>query len=335
MAATPLPRRRALLGLPLLALGEGCSSGDEGLTLLNVSYDPTHELYRAVNAAFAREWAARTGQRPAIRQSHGGSSKQARAVIDGLPADVVTLALSHDVEALVEARLVRPGWQARLPGNSAPATSTIVFLVRRGNPLGVRDWSDLARPGVAVITPNPKTSGGARWNHLAAWAFALRENGGDEVRAEGFLRRLYRNVPVLDSGARSATTTFVQRRLGDVLVTWESEALLTARELFPGELDVVTPSVSILAEPPVAVVDAVVDRRGTRAAAEAYLSFLYTDEAQRLAARHFYRPRAAGAGGTFPEIPLVTVADLGGWPEVHARHFAEGGVFDRVFEVRP
>ena len=333
IAATPRLRRRTALGLSLLAFLEGCSGGGDAATLLNVSYDPTHELYRALNAAFARSWAARTGQRVAIRQSHGGSGKQARGVIDGLEADVVTLGLAYDVDALVGAGLVRPGWQARLPDNSAPATSTIVFLVRKGNPRGVRDWADLARPGVSVITPNPKTSGGARWNYLAAWGFALRESGGDEARAEDFLRRLFRNAPVLDSGARGATTTFVQRRLGDVLITWESEALLTSIELFPGELEVVAPSVSVLAEPPVAVVDAVVDRRGTRAVAEAYLSFLYTPEAQLIAARHFYRPRAGAIpAGALPGLPMFTVADLGGWPALQARHFADGGVFDRVFE---
>jgi sulfate transport system substrate-binding protein len=318
----------------VLVLLGGCSGGGDTVTLLNVSYDPTHELYREVNAAFTEAWAARTGQRVTIRQSHGGSGKQARGVIDGLEADVVTLGLAFDVEALVGPGLVRPGWEARLPDNSAPATSTIVFLVRKGNPRGIRDWPDLARPGVAVITPNPKTSGGARWNYLAAWGYALRGNGGDAPLAEDFLRRLYRNVPVLDSGARGATTTFVQRRMGDVLITWESEALLTSEELFPGELEVVTPSVSVLAEPPVAVVDAVVDRRGTRAVAEAYLAFLYTPEAQRIAARHHYRPRSAEAQAArpFPAIPMFTVADLGGWPALQARHFADGGTFDRIFE---
>jgi sulfate/thiosulfate-binding protein len=329
------PGRRDLL-LGTFALLAGCGGGREGLTLLNVSYDPTHELYREVNAAFARTWAARTGQRPAIRQSHGGSGKQARGVLDGLEADVVTLALAHDIDALVGAGLVHRDWQARLPDNSAPYTSTVVFLVRRGNPKGIADFADLTRPGVEVISANPKTGGGARWSYLAAWGFALRRGGGDEAFAEDFVRRLYRNVPVLDSGARGSTTTFVERRLGDVLVTWENEALLAAIELWPGEFEVVTPKVSVLAEPPVAVVDAVVDRRGTRAVAEAYLSFLYTPEAQRMAARHFYRPREpaalAAASTPFPEISLFTVADLGGWPAVQARHFADGGVFDRIFE---
>jgi sulfate/thiosulfate transport system substrate-binding protein len=334
----PRPLPVVLLLTMLLALLAGCSGGGGAgtVTLLNVSYDPTHELYREENAAFARAWAASTGQRVAIRQSHGGSGKQARGVLDGLEADVVTLGLAYDVDALVEPGLVRPGWQARLPDNSAPYTSTIVFLVRRGNPKGIHDFPDLARPGVSVITANPKTSGGARWNFLAAWGYALRTNGGDEAAAEDLVRRIYRNVPVLDSGARGATTTFVERRLGDVLITWESEALLAATELWPGELEMVVPSVSVLAEPPVTVVDAVVDRRGTRAVAEAYLAFLYTEEAQGIAARHFYRPRSpaalAAAPTPFARVALFTVADLGGWPVVQARHFGEGGTFDRIYE---
>ena len=350
----PLRAGRLVLALLLaaLALLMGCNGADgcstmgalppnpraEGssVVLLNVSYDPTHELYRDVNAAFARSYAARTGQRVAIRQSHGGSGKQARGVLDGLEADVVTLGLAFDIDALVKPGLVRPGWEARLPDNSAPYTSTIVFLVRRGNPKGIHDFPDLARPGVAVISPNPKTSGGARWNYLAAWGYELHRSGGDEALAEDFVRRIYRNVPVLDSGARGATTTFVQRGLGDVLVTWESEALLAATELWPGEFEVIAPSRSILAEPPVAVVDATVDRRGTRAVSEAYLAFLYTDEAQRIAARHFYRPRSAGAlaasGVAFSPVALFTVAELGGWAAVQARHFADGGTFDRVYE---
>jgi sulfate/thiosulfate-binding protein len=328
-------RRRFLLG-GLSLLASGCAGGGDARTLLNVSYDPTHELYREVNTAFGRWWAAKDGQPVAIRQSHGGSGKQARGVLDGLDADVVTLALAYDVDALVKAGLVRPGWQARLPDNSAPYTSTIVLLVRRGNPQAIQDWPDLARPGVSVISANPKTGGGARWNYLAAWGFALARSGGDEAAAEDFVRRVYRNVPVLDSGARGSTTTFVQRRLGDVLITWENEALLAAAELWPGEFEVVVPSRSVLAEPPVAVVDAVVDRRGTRAVSEAYLSFLYTEEAQRIAARHFYRPRnpaaLAAARTPFADVDLFTVADLGGWDAVQARHFADGGVFDRVYE---
>lgn len=329
--------RRRTLALAIASLASaGCSGRGEPVTLLNVSYDPTHELYREVNAAFGREWAARTGQQVAIRQSHGGSGKQARGIIDGLEADVATLALAFDIDALVGRGLVRPGWQARLPDDSAPYTSTIVFLVRKGNPKGIRDFPDLVRPGVQVITANPKTGGGARWNYLAAWGFALRQSGGDEAAAEAFLRRLYRNVLVLDSGARGSTTTFVQRGLGDVLITWESEALLTSEELFPGELEVVTPTISVRAEPPVAVVDSVVDRRGTRAVAEAYLSFLYTPEAQRIAARHHYRPRdpaaLAARAVPFPGVAMLTVAELGGWPAVQARHFADGGVFDRIYE---
>ena len=341
MLAPARSRRRGFsvaLALALLATAlvlPACGDGPAGaVKLLNVSYDPTNELYREINAGFARAWAAKTGQKVILRQSHGGSGKQARGVIDGLEADVVTLGLAYDVEALVGAGLVRPGWQSRLPDNSAPYTSTIVFLVRKGNPRGIRDWPDLARPGVSVITPNPKVSGGARWNFLAAWAFALR--GGDEAQAEDFVRRLYRNVPVLDSGARGATTTFVQRRLGDVLIAWESEALLASEELWPGDFEVITPSLSILAEPPVAVVDAVVDRRGTRAAAQAYLEFLYTDEGQRIAARHFYRPRspaALTAARSFAKIELVTVADLGGWQVAQRRHFGDGGTFDRIYEA--
>jgi sulfate transport system substrate-binding protein len=334
-------RRSFALALGALAvLPGGCTDGAGGagsLKLLNVSYDPTHELYREINAAFARSWTARTGQAVAIRQSHGGSGKQARGVIDGLDADVVTLALAYDVDAIAAAGLVRPDWQSRLPDNSAPYTSTIVFLVRKGNPKGVKDWPDLARPGVSVITPNPKTGGGARWNYLAAWAFALRESHGSEAAAEDFVRRLFRNVPVLDSGARGSTTTFVQRRLGDVLIAWENEALLASRELWPGQYEVVVPSLSILAEPPVAVVDAVVDRRGTRAAAEAYLAFLYTDEGQRIVARHFYRPRSASAlaaaASPFAPIDLVTVADLGGWKTAQKVHFGDGGTFDRIYEA--
>jgi sulfate/thiosulfate-binding protein len=329
---------RRWLVLAALALSMGCShGGGDTVSLLNVSYDPTYELYREVNAAFARSYASRAGQRVVIRQSHGGSGKQARGVIDGLEADVVTLGLAYDVDALVQPGLVHADWQARLPDDSAPYTSTIVFLVRRGNPKGIHDFPDLARPGVSVISPNPKTSGGARWNYLAAWGFELKKSGGDEARAEDFVRRIFGNVPVLDSGARGATTTFVQRDLGDVLITWESEALLAAEELWPGEFEVIAPSMSILAEPPVAVVDAVVDRHGTRAAAEAYLSFLYTDEAQRIAARHYYRPRSplalAGAARPFPDIALFTVADLGGWAVVQAKHFADGGIFDRIYEA--
>jgi sulfate transport system substrate-binding protein len=332
-------RARAPLGaaLVLVAACVGCGGRADSSTLLNVSYDPTHELYRDVNASFVRAWEAQTGQRLAIRQSHGGSGKQARGVLDGLEADVVTLGLAWDIDQLVAPGLVAADWQSRLPGASAPYTSTIVLLVRHGNPKVIRDFEDLARPGVSVITANPKTSGGARWNYLAAWGASLRESGGDETRALDLVRKIFRNAPVLDSGSRSATTTFVQRGLGDVLITWENEALLAAEELWPGELEIVTPRVSILAEPPVAVVDAVVDRHKTRAAAEAYLAFLYTEEAQRIAARHYYRPRSRAALEAarvpFPRVETFTVNDLGGWAAVQAKHFADGGTFDRIYEA--
>ena len=306
------------------------------VTLLNVSYDPTRELYEAVNAAFASRWKAATGQEVTIRQSHGGSGAQARAVADGLEADVVTLALGYDVDALADRGLVAKDWQGRLPGNSAPYTSTIVFLVRKGNPKGIRDWGDLLKPGVEVITPNPKTSGGARWNYLAAWANALFESKGDADKARAYVKELYRHVPVLDSGARGSTTTFVERGIGDVLLAWESEALLAVNRLDKGELEIVVPNRSILAEPPVAVVDEVVDRRGTRAVAEAYLKFLYAPEGQELAARNYYRPRdpavAARYPSTFPKITLVTVDQVfGGWRKAQTTHFADGGVFDQIY----
>ncbi len=309
-------------------------------TLLNVSYDPTRELYQDVNAAFAKSLKARTGEDVVVRQSHGGSGKQARSVIDGLEADVVTLALGFDVDAIQRhGGAIGPGWQARLPHRSTPYTSVIVFLVRRGNPKGIRDWGDLARPGVGVITPNPKTSGGARWNYLAAWGWARRQAGGDEAKAQEFVTRFLANVPVLDSGARGATTTFVQRGLGDVLVTWENEALLAREKLGAGELEVVVPPLTILAEPPVAVVDRVVDRRGTRALAQAYLEFLFTPEAQELAARRHYRPRLpevlARHRKAFPEVELLTIdRDFGGWAKAHAAHFADGGTFDRAWRLK-
>jgi sulfate/thiosulfate-binding protein len=306
-------------------------------TLLNVSYDPTRELYQDVNAAFAARWKERTGRTVTVQQSHGGSGRQARAVIDGLDADVVTLALAYDVGAIARAGLIAPGWQKRLPHNSCPYTSTMVFLVRKGNPKGIRDWGDLARPGIAVVTPNPKTSGAARWNYLAAWAWALRQPGGDESGARALVTALYRNVPVLDTGARGSTNTFVQRGIGDVLLAWENEALLVVEKLGMGRFEIVTPSVSILAEPPVAVVDAVVDRKGTRAAAEAYLQFLYTPEGQALAAKHYYRPWSRDAVGAspvaFPKLPLVTVDDVfGGWDRAQKVHFDEGGAFDLIHE---
>jgi sulfate/thiosulfate-binding protein len=326
----------AAVALAVLAGPAGARGADGRVQLLNVSYDPTRELYDAVNAAFAKQWKARTGQDLVVKQSHGGSGKQARAVIDGLEADVVTLALAYDVDAVAKAGLVAPGWQKRLPGNASPYTSTIVFLVRKGNPKGLRDWDDLVKPGVAVITPNPKTSGGARWNYLAAWAHALRKPGGDEAKAKVFVRALYENVPVLDSGARGSTTTFVERGIGDVLLAWESEAFLAVEQLGKGKLEIVVPGASILAEPPVAVVDRNVDKHGTRAVAQAYLEFLYSAEGQEIAARNFYRPRdpavAARHAARFPKIELSTVdAVFGGWQKAQATHFADGGVFDQIY----
>jgi sulfate transport system substrate-binding protein len=307
-----------------------------GVELLNVSYDPTRELYDDYNVAFAKHWKAKTGQTVTVRQSHGGSGKQARAVIDGLPADVVTLALASDVDALHRhGGLVPADWQSRLPNNSAPYTSTIVFVVRPGNPKGIKDWGDLARPGVAVVTPNPKTSGGARWNYLAAWAWALRQPGGSEESARALVTAIYRNTAVLDSGARGSATTFAQNGIGDVFVSWENEALLLRRER-SGQFEIVLPSLSILAEPTVAVVDRNVDRKGTRAVAEAYLAYLYTPEGQEIAAAHFYRPRdpavAARHAATFPPLKLVTVDEVfGGWAKAQQVHFDEGGVFDRIY----
>ncbi len=329
--------RQTLLALAVLWAGCGGSTPTPGtLTLLNVSYDPTRELYAEVNAAFTKQWKQKTGQDVEIRQSHGGSGKQARAVIDGLEADVVTLALASDVDAIARAGLVTPGWERALPSNSAPYTSTIVFLVRKGNPKGIRDWPDLAQPGLQVVTPNPKTSGGARWGYLAAWGSARRAHGGTDATARDFVGRLLKNVPVLDSGARAATTTFVQRGIGDVLLSWENEALLAVRELGGGQVEIVRPPSSILAEPSVAVVDRVVEKRGTRAVAKAYLEFLYTPEGQEIAARHFFRPRdasvAAAHAATFPRLDLYTVDEaFGGWAAAQGAHFGDGGTFDQVF----
>jgi sulfate/thiosulfate transport system substrate-binding protein len=324
------------LGPQAAGLWPGPPAQGTPVTLLNVSYDPTREFYQEINAAFAKAWAAKGGRPVTINQSHGGSGKQARSVIDGLEADVVTLALAYDVDAIQERGLIGRGWQARLPNNSTPYTSVIVFLVRKGNPKGIRDWNDLARPGIAVITPNPKTSGGARWNYLAAWGYALGRPGGSEASARDFVTRLVKNVPVLDSGARAATTTFVQRGIGDVLVAWENEALLAVEKVGKGQVDVVVPSVTILAEPPVAVVDRVVDRKGTRREAQAYLEFLYTPEAQEIAARHHYRPRNADVlaryRSKFPDVRMLTIdRDFGGWAAAQKRHFADGGVFDQIF----
>ncbi len=316
--------------------GAPAPAGAKEVNLLNVSYDPTRELYEDVNHAFAAQWKARTGDVVTVKQSHGGSGKQARSVIDGLEADVVTLALAYDVDAVAKAGLLPSGWQKRLPQNASPYTSTIVFLVRKGNPKALKGWDDLVKPGVQVITPNPKTSGGARWNYLAAWAHALRRPGGSEATARAFVKALYRNVPVLDSGARGSTTTFVERGIGDVLLAWESEAFLAVEQLGKGQLEIVVPSTSILAEPPVAVVEKNAARHGTTEVARAYLDFLYTPEGQELAARHFYRPRdpgvAARRAARFPRIDLVTVDQaFGGWQKAQATHFAEGGVFDQIY----
>jgi sulfate/thiosulfate-binding protein len=308
------------------------------VTILNVSYDPTREFYQEFNAAFARDWKLKTGQPVTTNQSHGGSGKQARAVIDGLAADVVTLALSFDIDAIVrQSGLVARNWQTRLPDNSAPYTSTIVLLVRAGNPKAVKDWDDLVRPGTAVISPNPKTSGAARWGYLAAWAFARKKYGGDE-QARAFVTKLFRNVPVLDSGARGSTTTFIERGIGDVLIAWENEAFLAQEKLGPNKFQIIAPSLSILAEPSVAVVDKVVDKRGTRAVAEAYLGYLYSPEGQAIAAKHGYRPRSAEAmkqyGARFPTLTLVTIDELGGWDAAQKIHFSDGGTFDQIFERR-
>jgi len=331
--------RTAIVAALLVAFG--LSGAPElraaSLTLLNVSYDPTRELYEDYNKAFAAYWLAKTGDTVAINQSHGGSGAQARSVIDGLQADVVTLALAYDIDALgTKAGLVPANWQARLPENSAPYTSTVVFLVRKGNPKNIRDWSDLVRPGIEVITANPKTSGGARWNYLAAWAWALKQPGGSDATAEAYVKKLYEHVPVLDSGSRGATITFVEKGTGDVLLAWENEAFLAVKELGPDKFEIVAPSLSILAEPPVSIVDKVVDRRGTRQVAEEYLKYLYSKEAQDIAARHFYRPRdpavAAKYARQFPNIPLVTIdAVFGGWTKAQATHFADHGTFDRIY----
>jgi sulfate transport system substrate-binding protein len=328
----------ALLLLPLAGCsGGGDKQGGEGgsIQLLNVSYDPTRELYKEVNEAFARQWREQTGQQVSIRMSHGGSGKQSRSVIDGLEADVVTLALGYDIDAIAEkGKLLPADWQARLPNNSAPYTSTIVFLVRAGNPKNIRDWGDLVRNDVKVITPNPKTSGGARWNFLAAWGYG-RKAGGSDAAAEEYVQRLFRNVPVLDSGARGSTTTFAERGIGDVLLAWENEAFLAQEELGKGKFEIVAPSLSILAEPSVSVVDANADKHGTRKAAEAYLQFLYTPQGQEIIAKHHYRPRdaqvAAKHQGKFPQLQLLTVdQDFGGWKAAQQRFFADGGVFDRI-----
>jgi sulfate/thiosulfate-binding protein len=305
--------------------------------LLNVSYDPTRELYQDIDAAFAKQWKAKTGVDVQISQSHGGSGKQARSVIDGLQADVVTLALAYDIDVLSEkANLVPKNWQSRLPHNSTPYTSTIVFLVRKGNPKHIKDWDDLVKPGVGVITPNPKTSGGARWSYLAAWGYALKKNGGDDKKAQDFVTRLYKNVPVLDSGARGSTTTFAQRGIGDVLLSWENEASLALNQLGKDKFEVVTPSISILAEPPVSIVDKVAAKHGTTEIAKAYLEFLYSEEGQEIGAKNFYRPQSPQAlakhAGQFPKLTLFTIDDtFGGWQKTQKKHFEDGGIFDKIY----
>jgi sulfate transport system substrate-binding protein len=324
----------ALFVLP--ALGASVSSAQD--RLLNVSYDPTRELYQDVNAAFAKKWQTETGRTLEVNQSHGGSGAQARNVIDGLEADVVTLALAYDIDAIASRTALLPAdWQSRLPDRSCPYTSTMVFLVRKGNPKGIHDWDDLVRPGVSVITPNPKTSGGARWNYLAAWGHVL-ETGGDDAAAREFVTKLFRNVPVMDTGARGSTTTFVQRGIGDVLLSWENEALLAVRELGKDKLEIVIPSRSIRAEPPVAVVDSVARKHGTLAVARAYLEFLYSEEGQEIVAKHYYRPRSEAVRKTyaaqFPELRLFTLEEhFGSWAEAHRRHFADGGVFDQIYQA--
>jgi sulfate/thiosulfate transport system substrate-binding protein len=331
--------RRWLAGVVLLLIAAVVSEAKD-FKLLNVSYDPTRELYHEYNAAFAKYWRQKTGDNVTVQQSHGGAGKQARAVIDGLRADVVTLALAHDIDAIAaRSKLLPADWQQRLPHNSAPYTSTIIFLVRNGNPKGIRDWDDLAKPGVSVITPNPKTSGGARWNYLAAWGFALEKYDGDEAGAKDFVSRIYRNVPILDTGARGATTTFAQRGIGDVLISWENEAFLAIKEFGAGKLEIIVPSMSILAEPPVAVVEKVASKKGNAELARAYLEYLYSEEGQEIAARNFYRPRsekiAAKYSHKFPELRLFTIGEVfGGWSQAQKSHFEEGAIFDQMQRQR-
>jgi sulfate/thiosulfate transport system substrate-binding protein len=321
----------------ILGVAAAAPSHAKDIELLNVSYDPTRELYEEINTRFAEQYKASKGDTVLINQSHGGSGKQARSVIDGLEADVVTLALAFDIDALGDVgKLIPVDWQKRLPNNSAPYTSTIVFLVRKGNPKQIKDWGDIIKPGISVVTPNPKTSGGARWNYLAAWAYALQQPGGNEASAQAFVKALFKNVSVLDSGARGSTTTFVERGIGDVLLAWENEAFLAQKQLGVGKFEIVIPSLSILAEPPVTVVDKVVLRRGTRAVAEAYLNYLYTPEAQEIIAKNYYRPRdpavAAKYAKQFPQLNLVTIdKDFGGWRAAQAKHFADGGTFDQIY----
>ena len=327
--------RRILLAGALALAAAPSFAAD--ISLLNVSYDPTRELFSEVNKVFGEQWKAKTGDTLRVKASHGGSGKQARSVIDGLAADVVTLALAYDIDEIADNKLLRQDWQKQLPDNASPFYSTIVFLVRKNNPKGVKDWNDLLRADVKVITPNPKTSGGARWNYLAAWAYALKQPGGTDAKAKDFVRALFKNVPVLDSGARASTITFVQRNIGDVLLAWENEAFLAQNELGKDKFDIVIPSLSILAEPPVAIVDSVVDKRGTRAVAEAYLKFLYTPEGQALGAKHYYRPRLAEVAekvaDKFPKLTLVTIDEqFGGWRNAQKTHFSDGGTFDEIIK---
>jgi sulfate/thiosulfate transport system substrate-binding protein len=328
--------KHAIGRIALATLLAGGVAQARDITLLNVSYDPTRELYLEYNAEFAKYWLGKTGDKVSVQQSHGGSGRQARSVIDGLPADVVTLALAADIDAIVaNGKSLPVNWQSRLPHNSSPYTSTVVFLVRKGNPKGIEDWSDLAKPGIGVITPNPKTSGGARWNYLAALGWAFKQPGATEATAQEYLRKLFKNVPVLDTGARGATTTFVQRGIGDVLLAWENEAFLSIKEAGPDKVEIVVPSVSILAEPPVSVVDKVALRKGTREVATAYLEHLYSPAGQEIIAKNYYRPRdqavLAKYSNVFPKIQtLVTIADFGGWTNVQAKHFADGGIFDKL-----
>jgi len=330
---------KKLISVAVLGLAFSASAMSAEFSLLNVSYDPTRELYQDFNKAFAAHWKSKSGEDLKIKQSHGGSGKQARAVIDGLQADVVTLALAYDIDEIAQRGLIAKDWQKRLPHSSTPYSSTIVFLVRKGNPKGIKDWGDLVRPGLSVITPNPKTSGGARWNHLAAWGYSIKQPGGNEKSAQEFLSKMYKNVPVLDSGARGSTTTFIERGIGDVLLTWENEALLAIKELGPEKVEIVVPSVSVLAEPPVAVVDKVVDRRGTRKQAEAYLQYLYTEEGQEIAAQNYYRPTnekvAKKYAAQFPKVKLLTIDEIaGGWTKAQRTHFADGGVFDQIYQSK-
>src|SRR5688572_13975626 len=335
--------KKSLLTIALLAatlsLTAPISALAKDITLLNVSYDPTRELYQDFNAAFSKYWLEKTGDKVTVKASHGGSGKQARAIIDGLDADVATLALAYDVDQLYEkGKLIPKDWQTRLANNSSPYTSTIVFLVRKGNPKGIKDWDDLVKPGVSVITPNPKTSGGARWNYLAAWAFALSKNNQDEAKAKDFIGKLYKNVPVLDSGARGATVTFVERGIGDVFISWENEAFLAKNELGKDKFEIVVPSLSILAEPPVTLVDKNAQRKGTTEIAKAYLQYLYSEEGQDIAGKHYYRPRLAPAvskyAGTFPKVNLFTIDEVfGGWQKAQKAHFNDGGVFDQIYQL--